>query len=167
MCAFCAPFASRMQLRGTPALPARAPRAVLVTEHAAKHAHPVRASRAEHSLLADSLPILIPSSPARPRHHIGRVRPLAATLMDLPASVANKRLTEELSPLDATLTKNTGWEAPRHRLLCVLCIAAFRSPFSFDLQLKTYNRELPARPCYTLPPIARQRPGQHFPANLP
>src|SRR6266849_7233230 len=29
--------------------------------------------------------------------------------MDLPASVANKRLTAKLSPLDATLTKNRGW----------------------------------------------------------
>ena|SRR6266446_2518093 len=36
------------------------------------------------------------------------VSPLAATLMDLPASVANKRLTVGLSPLDATLTKNRG-----------------------------------------------------------
>src|SRR5712664_2796650 len=34
--------------------------------------------------------------------------PLAATLMDPPASVANKRLTVWLNPLDATLTKNTG-----------------------------------------------------------
>src|SRR6266404_434001 len=34
--------------------------------------------------------------------------PLAATLMDFLASVANKRLTVQLSPLDATLTKNTG-----------------------------------------------------------
>ncbi len=34
--------------------------------------------------------------------------PLAATLMDFPASVANKRLTSGLSPLDATLTKNRG-----------------------------------------------------------
>jgi hypothetical protein len=33
---------------------------------------------------------------------------LAATLMDLPASVANKRLTAKLNPLAATLTKNTG-----------------------------------------------------------
>src|SRR5713101_8320324 len=40
------------------------------------------------------------------------VNPLAATLMDLPASVANKRLTAELSPLAATLTKNKGVEAP-------------------------------------------------------
>jgi len=34
--------------------------------------------------------------------------PLTATLMDLRASVANKRLTAWLSPLDATLTKNRG-----------------------------------------------------------
>src|SRR6266852_2542784 len=33
---------------------------------------------------------------------------LAATLMKLPASVANKRLTPRLNPLDATLTKNKG-----------------------------------------------------------
>jgi hypothetical protein len=32
--------------------------------------------------------------------------PLAATFMDLPASVANKRLTAWLCPLDATLIKN-------------------------------------------------------------
>jgi hypothetical protein len=36
------------------------------------------------------------------------ISPLAATLMDLPASVANKRLTVWLTPLDATLTKNRG-----------------------------------------------------------
>src|SRR5882672_69607 len=34
------------------------------------------------------------------------VSPLETTLMDLLASVANKRLTAWLSPLDATLTKN-------------------------------------------------------------
>jgi hypothetical protein len=34
--------------------------------------------------------------------------PLDATLMDLPASVANKKLTELLSLLDATLTKTRG-----------------------------------------------------------
>ena len=43
------------------------------------------------------------------RQHLACVNPLAATLMHLPASVANKRLTEWLSPLDATLTKNTGY----------------------------------------------------------
>ena len=36
------------------------------------------------------------------------ISPLAATLMNLLASAANKRLTVELSPLDATLTKYRG-----------------------------------------------------------
>jgi hypothetical protein len=35
--------------------------------------------------------------------------PLAATLIALPASVANKGLMAQLKPLDATLTKNQGW----------------------------------------------------------
>jgi len=42
------------------------------------------------------------------RRHPAPLSPLAATLMDLPASVAYKRLTENLTPLDATLTKNRG-----------------------------------------------------------
>src|SRR6266481_6979362 len=42
------------------------------------------------------------------RQHFVRVSPLAATLMNSLASVANKRLTADLSPLDATLTKNMG-----------------------------------------------------------
>jgi hypothetical protein len=46
------------------------------------------------------------------RQQSAPVSPLAATLMDLPASVANKRLTAGLTPLDATLTKNTGEGAP-------------------------------------------------------
>src|SRR5260370_38231136 len=41
------------------------------------------------------------------------VSPLETTLMDLLASVANKRLTGCLSPLDATLTKNVGVGYPR------------------------------------------------------
>ena len=36
--------------------------------------------------------------------------PLAATLVNLPASVANKELAGSLSPLNSTLTKNRGWE---------------------------------------------------------
>jgi hypothetical protein len=36
------------------------------------------------------------------------ISPLNATLMQLPASVANKRLTARLSSLDATLTKKPG-----------------------------------------------------------
>src|SRR5882672_1743039 len=52
------------------------------------------------------------SSHPRPllsRQHFVPVSPLAATLMDSPASVASKRLTVGLSPLAATLTK-TGAE---------------------------------------------------------
>src|SRR6267378_5438924 len=52
------------------------------------------------------------------REQITCVSPLAATLMDLPASVANKRLTDWLSHLDATLTKNRGvGSAPLVRLV--------------------------------------------------
>jgi hypothetical protein len=42
------------------------------------------------------------------RQHPARVSPLAATLMNLPTNVANKRLTAGLSPLDATLTRKRG-----------------------------------------------------------
>jgi hypothetical protein len=54
--------------------------------------------------------------------------PLDATLMDLPASVANKGLTSWLNPLDATLTKNRGgYIYPRRRsdfstFKCAVCI---------------------------------------------
>jgi hypothetical protein len=46
--------------------------------------------------------------PLPSRQHLAPLSPLPATLMDHPASVANKRLTENLTPLDATLTKNRG-----------------------------------------------------------
>jgi hypothetical protein len=57
--------------------------------------------------------LLIPSRPSRPiqllsRQQLVTVSPLAATLLDVPVSVANKRLTAKLNPLDATLTKNRG-----------------------------------------------------------
>src|SRR5712664_1669043 len=42
------------------------------------------------------------------RQQFACISPLAATLMDLLASVANKRLTARLTPLAATLTKNRG-----------------------------------------------------------
>src|SRR5712692_3361141 len=45
--------------------------------------------------------------------------PLPATLMHLPASVANKRLTARLSSLDTTLTKKRGRVAnasPTHKV---------------------------------------------------
>src|SRR6267142_1353487 len=52
------------------------------------------------------------SSHLRPllsHQHNAPISPLVATLMNLPASVANKELTELLNPLAATLTKNRGW----------------------------------------------------------
>src|SRR5260370_8916721 len=88
------------------AMPAR--HAILLTEPAAKHGHPERAWRAEGSLLAASLPIPVRFTQLLSRRQPASISPLAATLMDLPASVANKRLTAELNPLDATLTKNQG-----------------------------------------------------------
>jgi hypothetical protein len=45
---------------------------------------------------------------------------LAATLTELPASVATKRLTPLLSPVDATLTKNRGEGARDHESRIVL-----------------------------------------------
>src|SRR6266851_2551006 len=50
------------------------------------------------------------------RQHFAPISPLDATLMDLPASVANKRVTSWLSPLDATLTKNRGVPPPVQNL---------------------------------------------------
>src|SRR5260370_95615 len=87
-------------------MPAR--HAVLLTEHAAKHAHLERDSRAEASLIAASLPIPVRFTQLLSRRQPASLSPLAATLMDLLASVANKRLTAELNPLDATLTENRG-----------------------------------------------------------
>jgi len=64
-------------------------------------------------MLARHAVLLTPPESSHPAQLLSRqqsapVNPLAATLMDLPASVANKRLTAGLSPLDATLTKNRG-----------------------------------------------------------
>jgi hypothetical protein len=60
---------------------------------------------------------LTPPKSSHPTQFLSRqqftpVSLLAATLMDFPATVANKRLTAGLSPLDATLTKSTGVGAP-------------------------------------------------------
>src|SRR6266478_736268 len=52
------------------------------------------------------------------------VSPLAATLMDLPASVANKRLTVGVSPLDATLTKNRGVHPSSQKVLSLRAFPA-------------------------------------------
>src|SRR5713226_6892755 len=89
MCVSCAPFASRMQLRDIPvSVPGLARHAVLLT-----------APEAEARL-------------PRLAQFWCNVSPLAATLIVPPVSVANKRLTAWLNPLDATLTKNRGVGAP-------------------------------------------------------
>src|SRR6267143_1909134 len=64
-------------------------------------------------MLARQAVPLTPSKSSLPRlllsrQHFAPLSPLAATLMNLPASVANKGLTYRLSPLDATLTKKRG-----------------------------------------------------------
>ncbi len=59
-----------------------------------------------HSLL--SLPRYLVTSLSHYVLTSSSLSPLAATPMDLPASVANKRLTIRLNPLDATLTKYRG-----------------------------------------------------------
>jgi hypothetical protein len=55
--------------------------------------------------------------------HPAPVSPLAATLMDLLVSVANKRLTPRLNLLDATLTKNRGVAAKETELGSTCCFA--------------------------------------------
>src|SRR5258708_3543664 len=45
----------------------------------------------------------------RSRQHLQCVNPLASALMLLPGSAAHQRRAEWLSPLAATLTKNTGF----------------------------------------------------------
>jgi hypothetical protein len=63
-----------------------------------------------------NVPTIFDLTPSKPPHpnpllscqQTASVNPLFATLTKLPASVANKRLTEGLTLLDATLTKNRG-----------------------------------------------------------
>jgi len=62
---------------------------------------------ARHAVLLTPLESLHPKA-LLSRQPPPPISPLAATLMNLLASAANKRLTVELSPLDATLTKYRG-----------------------------------------------------------
>jgi hypothetical protein len=82
--------------------------------------HPNLATISSRSSQPSNLPtcqhendVQTPSNSSHPRpllsrQHRAPASPLAATLMDLPASVANKRLTAKLTPLAATLTRNRG-----------------------------------------------------------
>src|SRR6202165_1616145 len=97
-----------------------------------------------------------------PRQHHVRVNALDATLMVFPASVANKRLTVALSPLDATLTKTIGGSPLRSTPLRTLrlCVS-----ISLHSRLTTQNLHLTtanAAPCpFRVPsstPNRRSRP---------
>src|SRR6266700_5411220 len=61
------------------------------------------------------------------------ISPLAATLMNLLASAANKRLTVELSPLDATLTKYRGDILRPKAFLFLQLFALFNSSQRFSV----------------------------------
>jgi hypothetical protein len=70
------------------------------------------------------------------RQHLAPLSPLAATLTDHPTSVANKRLTVNLTPLDATLTKKRGER-------CILSFTPFHQipvapVFSFTYKLPIF-----------------------------
>ena len=67
----------------------------------------------QRPMFARQVVLLTPSESSRPKQLLSRqqyvpLSPLAATLMNSPVSVANKRLKLGLSSLDATLTKK--WE---------------------------------------------------------
>jgi len=72
------------------------------------------------------------------RQHFVRVNSLDATLMAFPVSIANKRLTVALSPLDATLTKTIGGRLPLE-----IDSSVYSTSLRFDLpSLSTYNLKL-------------------------
>src|SRR5260370_32138096 len=104
--------------------------------------------------------------------------------MGLPASVANKRLTVWLSALCATLTKKQGGGGFRSSPLSFESQPCLRrSPTGhgtrvtrhwsrallFLTSLPPYfltSRRASHASCYTVPPMARQRLGQHFLTDL-
>src|SRR6266568_5075149 len=78
-------------------MPAR--HAILLTEHAAKHAHPERASRAEGSLLAASLPIPVRFTQLLSRRQPASITPLPATLTKTAGCVPTIPILELISPI--------------------------------------------------------------------
>jgi hypothetical protein len=61
------------------------------------------------AFLASPRPLLRPQNNAKIAQFLCNVSPLLATLLDLFISVVNKGLMENVSPLNATLTKKGGW----------------------------------------------------------
>src|SRR6266700_703690 len=78
-------------------MPAR--HAILLTEHGAKHAHPERASRAEGSLLAASLPIPVRFTQLLSRRQPASITPLPATLTKTAGCVPTIPILELISPI--------------------------------------------------------------------
>ena len=94
--------------------------------------------RPRHAVLLTPPPKSSHPSQSLPRQQSASLSPLAATLMHPPASVANKRLTVGLSPLDATLTKNRGVHPSSQRALSLRAFPAVRTFKRFDVQ--TFQR---------------------------
>src|SRR6266849_1453448 len=105
--------------------------------------------------------------------------------MDFPASVAAKRLTAWLSPLDATRTKNRGarpstFRRPALRTLrpspssCPAFLSSRITVYGSRITLPHRDLSQPSNPqtngqsppLLHCPPMARQRLGQHFLADL-
>ena len=78
-------------------------------------------------------------NPLLSRQQTAPANPLAATPTDHPASVANKRLTKNVTPLDATLTKNKGWGVsiffrPSHQIpVTALFSITYKLPIFYPL----------------------------------
>src|SRR6266567_7331213 len=89
-------------------------------------------------MLARHAVLLTPLESPHPKALLSRqppppISPLAATLMNLLASAANKRLTVELSPLDATLTKYRGDILRPKAFLLLQLFALFNSSQRFSV----------------------------------
>jgi hypothetical protein len=81
-------------------------------------------------------------NPATACTELRSVTPLSATLMELPASVANKRLTAKLTPLDATLTKNRGMGSP-------ICFSTFQRSNVQTCNDPRPGHQIPAAPLFS------------------
>ena len=90
--------------------------------------------RAQRTMCPRHAVLLIPPKSSHPSQFRSRqlsapVTSLAATLMNLPASVANKRLAAGLTSLDATLTKKRGGGPCSEVRACQRCNAPFIHSF--------------------------------------
>src|SRR5947207_848421 len=154
--------------RHIPASPGPVPRAVLT--NCMRRSMLILTEHREPKNLSSLLPFRSQSPPARflCRYHIVGISPLAATLMDLPAKYCKQKTYLMAKPFRCNTYKNTGGP-----LLASTPLRTLRLPVSVSLQfrLTTQNLQLTIASssrasCYTVPPMARQRLGQHFLADL-